>query len=59
MIGWDGLELQLYFMRSLHGMREMNAYRADRVRLPVRMFQLENRWTNFDQIWYGNYATGG
>jgi hypothetical protein len=28
------------------------------VRLSVRMIQLENRWTNLDEIWYGRYATG-
>jgi hypothetical protein len=35
-------------MRSLHDVHEINAYRADPVRLSVRMIQLEKRWMNFD-----------
>jgi hypothetical protein len=23
------------------------------------MFKLVNRWTDFDEIWYGRYAVGG
>jgi hypothetical protein len=26
--------------------------------LSVRLIQLENRWTDLDEIWYGSYATG-
>jgi hypothetical protein len=26
--------------------------------LSVRMIQLENRWTNLDEIWCGGYAIG-
>jgi hypothetical protein len=29
------------------------------VRLSVRMFQLENRWTDFDEIWYGRSSIRG
>jgi hypothetical protein len=29
------------------------------VYLSVRMFQFENRWTDFDEIWYGRYANRG
>jgi hypothetical protein len=43
-------------MRSLHDMCEMNACRADHVYLSARMIQLENRWTDFDEIWCGLYA---
>jgi hypothetical protein len=45
-------------MRSLHDAHEMNAYRAGHVCLSVRMIQLDNRWTDVDEIWYGRYATG-
>jgi hypothetical protein len=34
------------------------AYTADQVCLSVRMIQLENRWTDLDEIWYGRYAIG-
>jgi hypothetical protein len=43
-------------MRSLHDVHEMNAHRSGH--LSVRMIQLENRWTDLDEIWYGRYATG-
>jgi hypothetical protein len=43
-------------MRSLHDVHQMNAYMADHVCLSVRMIQLENRWTDLDEIWYGRYA---
>jgi hypothetical protein len=46
-------------MQYLHDVHKMNAFWADRVCLSVRMFELENRWTDFDGIWYGRYATGG
>jgi hypothetical protein len=26
--------------------------------LPVYMIQLENRWTDLDEIWYESYAIG-
>jgi hypothetical protein len=45
-------------MRSLHDVYEMDAYRAGHVCLSVRMIQLENRWTDFDEILYGRYAIG-
>jgi hypothetical protein len=45
-------------MRSLHDVHEMNAYRADHVRLSVRMIQLENRCTDLDEICQGRYAVG-
>jgi hypothetical protein len=48
-------------MRYSHDVLEMNAYRAGHVCLSVcpsvRMIQLENRWTDLDEIWYGRYAT--
>lgn len=34
----------------------MNAHWVDNVRPSVRMIQLKNRWTDFDEIWYGLYA---
>jgi hypothetical protein len=37
-------------MRSLHDVCDMNAYSTGYVRLSVRMIQLENRWTDFDEI---------
>jgi hypothetical protein len=46
-------------MRSLHDVHEMVAYRASHICLSVfRMVQLENRWTDSDEIWYGLYAIG-
>jgi hypothetical protein len=49
-------------VRSLHYVHEIIAYRANHVclslRLSVRMIQLENRWTDLDDIWYGSYAIG-
>jgi hypothetical protein len=45
-------------MRFVHDLQEMNAYRTDRVCLSVSMIQLENRWTDLYEIWYGRYATG-
>jgi hypothetical protein len=45
-------------MHSLHDVHEMNAYRAGHVCLSVRMIQLENHWTDLDEIWYGRYAIG-
>lgn len=35
-------------MRSLHDVHKMNVYRNVRC-LSVHMFQLENRWTVFDE----------
>jgi hypothetical protein len=47
-------------MHSLHDAHEMNTYKAGHVclsdHLQVHMIQLENRWTDLDQIWYGRYA---
>jgi hypothetical protein len=40
-------------MRSLHDVHAGKAYEADPVRPSVRMIQLENRWTDCDEIWYG------
>jgi hypothetical protein len=45
-------------MRSLHDAHEMNAQRTDHVCLSVRVIQLEKRWTDLDEIWYGRYAIG-
>jgi hypothetical protein len=42
--------LQLIIISSLHDMRGMNAYRAGHIRLSVRIIQLENRWTDLDEI---------
>jgi hypothetical protein len=48
-----------YLLCSLHGVHEMNTYRADHVCLSVRMIQLENCWTDFAEIWCRLYAIGG
>jgi hypothetical protein len=50
-----GFKRQFTFLilRSLHDVHEMNTSRADHVCLSVRMIQLENRWTDLDEIWYG------
>jgi hypothetical protein len=48
----------VFILRSLHDVHEMNAKRAGNVCLSVRMIQLENRWTDLDEICYGRYATG-
>jgi hypothetical protein len=45
-----------YYARSLHTVHEMNTYRTGHVCLHVRMIQLENRWTDLDDIWYERYA---
>jgi hypothetical protein len=46
-------------MCSLHDVHEMNAYSLVMfVCVSVRMIQLENRWTDLDEIWYGRYAIG-
>jgi hypothetical protein len=45
-------------MRSLHDVHETNACRAGHVCLSVRMIQLESRWTDLDEIWYGRHAIG-
>jgi hypothetical protein len=45
-------------MRSVRDVYEMNEYRAGHVCLSVRMIQLENSWTDLDEIWYGRYAIG-
>jgi hypothetical protein len=44
-------------MRYLHDVHEINAYRADHVRLSVRMIRL-NHWTDLDDIWCGRHAIG-
>jgi hypothetical protein len=44
------------FMRSLHDVHEMNAYRASHVCLSVRIIILENCWTDLNKIWYGRYV---
>jgi hypothetical protein len=36
-------------------MQEMNTHGTHH--MSVRMIQLEIRWTDFDEIWYGRYAT--
>jgi hypothetical protein len=38
----------MFILRSLHDAHKMNAYRNGRC-LSVHMFQLENRWTDFDK----------
>jgi hypothetical protein len=43
--------LLIVFYHNAHG---MNAYMADH--MSVCMIQLENRWTDFYEIWYGYYA---
>jgi hypothetical protein len=43
-------------MRSLHDVHEMNAYIG--LVLSVRMIQLDNHWTNLDEIWYGRSTIG-
>jgi hypothetical protein len=48
----------LVAMLSVFDVHEMNADGTSRVCLSVRMFQLQNRVTNFDCIWYGHYAAG-
>jgi hypothetical protein len=38
-------------MHSLHDVHEVNAYRAVHVCLSICIIQLENRWTDLDEIW--------
>jgi hypothetical protein len=42
----------------LHDVHKMKAVWSDRVSIcpSVRVFQLENRWADFDEIWYGCFA---
>jgi hypothetical protein len=42
-------------MRSLHDVREINSRKAALLSLSVSRFQLENRWTDFDEMLYGQY----
>jgi hypothetical protein len=37
---------------------EQHTWLAVSAGLSVHMIELENRWTDFDAIWYGRYATG-
>jgi hypothetical protein len=50
-------------MRSLHDVHQMSAYGADHiflsVRLLFRVIELENLWTDLDEIWYGHNVIGG
>jgi hypothetical protein len=50
-----GLSLIKRCLRDVH---EIIAYRAGDICVSVRMIQLENRWANLDEIWYGRYAIG-
>jgi hypothetical protein len=43
-------------MCYLHDVHEMNAHKADHFYLSVRIIQLDNRWTDLDEIWYGRFA---
>jgi hypothetical protein len=46
-------------MRSLHEVHKWTHIGlVSHVRLSVCMIQLENRWTDLDEIWYGRYAIG-
>jgi hypothetical protein len=40
----------LLVIRSLPDVHELNMYMEDNVVLSVRMFHLENSWTDFDEI---------
>jgi hypothetical protein len=44
-------EIFVFFIRSLHDVHKMNAYRAVLVCLSIRV-------TDLKQIWYGHYAVG-
>jgi hypothetical protein len=52
------LEIKIIYYTFLHDVQEMNVCVVDHVRLSVCMIQLENRWTDFDETWYGRYAIG-
>jgi hypothetical protein len=45
-------------MSSLYDVHEMNAHRAGLLCLYIRIIQLENRWQDLDEIWYGQYVFG-
>jgi hypothetical protein len=45
-------------MCSLHNVHEMNTYMAGHACLSICMIQLENRWMDLEEIWYGHYAIG-
>jgi hypothetical protein len=47
----------LLMVRSLRSEYKMNAVKW--LIVYVRTFQLENRWEDFDQIWYRHCAGGG
>lgn len=50
-------------MHFLHDVHEMNACRSAMsvrpcIRISVLMIQLQNHWTDLDEIWYGLYIIG-
>jgi hypothetical protein len=45
-------------MRSMHYVHKINLYMAGYICLSVHMIQLDNRWTDLDEIWYGRYTIG-
>jgi hypothetical protein len=53
----------LFIMHFLHDVHEMNACRSAMsvcpcIRMSVLMIQLQNHWTDLDEIWYGLYIIG-
>jgi hypothetical protein len=45
--------------KFVHKFQLLPAYIYGFVYLSIHMFQLENIWTDLDEIWYGLYAIGG
>jgi hypothetical protein len=46
-------------MRYLHDVHKISTYKSIlSVYQSVHMIQLENSWTDLDEIWHGRYAIG-
>jgi hypothetical protein len=52
------IECLNFVTRSLLDVHEISAGRADHVCLSASTVELENRWTDFDEIWSGGYPIG-
>jgi hypothetical protein len=55
------IEIPCHAFCSLQDVHKMNEQTADAVcaSVYVSMFQIDNRWTDFDETWYERYAIGG
>jgi hypothetical protein len=49
---------EVTFTGSFHDVHKMNAYRAGHASLSVCVIQLDSRYTDSKEIWYGRHAIG-